>query len=264
MRKKLHLLSAIMLMAVLIVVLNWDQARARESSLCAIAWGRVEVRTACPGDVCHLIGWRAFGNVNRTCNSGGPAPACGAHAWASSGPGWNNGIRSRAWCGGTAKGPFSAYDSILTEATLIQSNPLDTLLLHIHGSLGTIHVNASSEFDLIIYLADADSDTVIEDSLHYAKAVLQGAVLTASGFLSSGDFSINTVGETVTASIDVQKKFTISQDLDSSIVVLTEGDSYAGYCQAPSLTQWGLIILVALLIGSTVFIMLRRRKAVPA
>jgi len=35
--------------------------------------------------------------------------------------------------------------------------------------------------------------------------------------------------------------------------------------QTPSLTEWGLIILVALLIGSTVFIMLRRRKAaVPA
>jgi hypothetical protein len=32
----------------------------------------------------------------------------------------------------------------------------------------------------------------------------------------------------------------------------------------PTLTEWGLIILVALLIGSTVFIMLRRRKAVPA
>jgi len=32
----------------------------------------------------------------------------------------------------------------------------------------------------------------------------------------------------------------------------------------PTLTQWGLIILVVLLIGSAVFIMLRRRKAVPA
>jgi hypothetical protein len=35
--------------------------------------------------------------------------------------------------------------------------------------------------------------------------------------------------------------------------------------QTPTLTEWGLIILVALLIGSGVFVMLRRRKAaVPA
>jgi len=32
----------------------------------------------------------------------------------------------------------------------------------------------------------------------------------------------------------------------------------------PTLTQWGLIILAVLLIASTVFIMRRRRKAVPA
>ena len=31
--------------------------------------------------------------------------------------------------------------------------------------------------------------------------------------------------------------------------------------QTPSLTQWGLIILVGLIVASTVFIMLRRRKA---
>jgi hypothetical protein len=36
-------------------------------------------------------------------------------------------------------------------------------------------------------------------------------------------------------------------------------------CQTPTLTQWGIITLVVLLIGSAVFIMLRRRKAaVPA
>jgi len=35
--------------------------------------------------------------------------------------------------------------------------------------------------------------------------------------------------------------------------------------QTPALTEWGLIILVALLIASTIFVMLRRRKAaVPA
>ena len=37
------------------------------------------------------------------------------------------------------------------------------------------------------------------------------------------------------------------------------------YCDTPTLTQWGMIILVALLIASTAFILLKRRKsAVPA
>jgi hypothetical protein len=36
------------------------------------------------------------------------------------------------------------------------------------------------------------------------------------------------------------------------------------YPQTPTMTQWGLIILVALIVGSAVFIMLRRRRAVPA
>jgi len=42
------------------------------------------------------------------------------------------------------------------------------------------------------------------------------------------------------------------------VIVLTEEE-------CPTLTEWGIIILIALLVGSTVFIMLRRRKAsVPA
>jgi hypothetical protein len=247
------------LVAVLTVALAQGEAKADEKSHAAIAWGRVSVRTWCPGDVCALVGWRAFGNVNRTCNSGAAAPACGANAWASSGAGWNQGITSRDWCGGDAKGPFVAYDSILTEGSRISA---DTFMLHIHGSIGTIHGDASSEFELIIYIADADSDTVIEDTLHYGKADLSGSDLTASGFLSTDDFTEVSANEITTASIDVQKYFTISSDLDSSIVVFLGGHCRAGYCQVPSLTQWGLIILVALLIGSAVFIMLRRRKAV--
>jgi hypothetical protein len=35
-------------------------------------------------------------------------------------------------------------------------------------------------------------------------------------------------------------------------------------CQTPTLTQWGIIILVGLLVASAVFVMLKRRKAVPA
>jgi hypothetical protein len=43
-------------------------------------------------------------------------------------------------------------------------------------------------------------------------------------------------------------------------------EAYPGwYQQTPTLTQWGLIILVALVVVSTIFVMLRRRKAaVPA
>lgn len=44
-----------------------------------------------------------------------------------------------------------------------------------------------------------------------------------------------------------------------------EAFPWYGGCRTPTLTQWGLIILIALLVVSTVFVMLRRRKAaVPA
>jgi hypothetical protein len=45
------------------------------------------------------------------------------------------------------------------------------------------------------------------------------------------------------------------------------GNALAGesICSVPSLTEWGIIILVALMIGSAIFILLKRRKAtVPA
>lgn len=243
------------------VALDWSEANASEKAWAAIAWGKVRVKTQCPGDGCIKEAWRGHGHTERTCESGTAPPECWALAWAESGPGWNKGVKSKAKCGGYAKGPFSAYDSVFGEASRISP---DTFMVHIYGDLRTIHVNASAGFELIIYIADADSDTVIEDTLHYGKATLSGFEFTTFGFLNSGDFTYVSVEETTTASIDVQKYFQISEDLDSSIVVFLGGDTRAGYCQAPSLTQWGLIILVALLIGSGVFIMLRRRKVVPA
>jgi len=43
-----------------------------------------------------------------------------------------------------------------------------------------------------------------------------------------------------------------------------EGISVISSCRVPSLTQWGLMALVILLIGSSVFVIYRRRKTVTA
>jgi hypothetical protein len=82
-----------------------------------------------------------------------------------------------------------------------------------------------------------------------------------------------------TAAIDPPLRFEVPNPPKGSAVVYWASDvylnsapsnvvqyvgQYAEQRQTPTLTQWGVIILVALLIGSTVFIMLRRRKTVPA
>jgi len=82
--------------------------------------------------------------------------------------------------------------------------------------------------------------------------VMQWAVAQAS-FLNHGRHLWNTGFDVTLFGVD-------NEEVDAV-------EAFAGgpHTQTPTLTQWGLVILVALLIASTVFVLLKRRKAaVPA
>ena len=85
------------------------------------------------------------------------------------------------------------------------------------------------------------------------EIVVKEFSVAGARFLNHGDHLWNTA-------FDVQTAFGVDTEEVDAI------EAYpTWYQQTPTLTQWGLIILVALLIASGVFIMLRRRKAaIPA
>jgi hypothetical protein len=87
--------------------------------------------------------------------------------------------------------------------------------------------------------------------------------LTCTGDISTTDFTVTTLGDTTWARINKLYSFYCDDvNCDSLALELTE---YKRAYYVPTVTQWGIIVLVALLIVSAVFVMLKRRKAmVPA
>jgi hypothetical protein len=98
--------------------------------------------------------------------------------------------------------------------------------------------------------------------LFNGRADLIGAVgFTVAGSFHVADFDTGTIGNMKFAKIDTTFSVPYSGNCDSLALTL---DAPGEAQFVPSITQWGVIILVCLIVVSTVFILLRRRKAVPA
>jgi hypothetical protein len=98
--------------------------------------------------------------------------------------------------------------------------------------------------------------------LFNGRANLIGAVgFTVEDDFLVTDFVVTTVGDARFAKI--HKTFSIPDTVNCDNLVLTlDAPGEAQF--VPTTTQWGVIILIGLIVASGVFIMLRRRKAVPA
>lgn len=120
---------------------------------------------------------------------------------------------------------------------------------------------------LVVFdLADNLCDTLwFSDTAGYSVVVKNNSFPTSSKTSPDGDTVYN----------NGTKKYGFCCHADEgrwSFIVKKGGGIYSDTLkvvvecrQTPTLTEWGLAILIALLIGSTVFVMLRRRKAaVPA
>jgi len=74
------------------------------------------------------------------------------------------------------------------------------------------------------------------------------------------DFSVGITGDVLWDTIDKEYVVGYTGNLDDLEVVARKVDQDA-YAFTPTMTQWGIIILVALIVASGTFILLRRRKA---
>jgi hypothetical protein len=110
-----------------------------------------------------------------------------------------------------------------------------------------------------------DVSTSPPTRIYYGYAYLTGS--PQGGYVLQGNVpgTVQQEGIWYVAVFDHDEAFTFEGDVnDLRVWVKTFGSANLGPA-VPTLTQWGAIILVALLIASAVFIMLRRRKAtVPA
>lgn len=105
---------------------------------------------------------------------------------------------------------------------------------------------------------------------------VNGHAYTATGFDASGnsgDITATVIGQIAFDANTVQVTFTFSPQPQWEVIRLTAASNISieeidatSYCRAPvpSLTQWGIMALVLILIGSSVFVIYRRRKAVAA
>lgn len=85
-----------------------------------------------------------------------------------------------------------------------------------------------------------------------------GGEIVVKLFDVAGGSFLNHGGHLWNTAFTVAAKFGV----DTEEIDAIEAFSGGPHSQTPTLTGWGLIILIALLIASTVFILLRRRKPV--
>jgi hypothetical protein len=135
----------------------------------------------------------------------------------------------------------------------------------------------AGKIDLIISNTAEDGDTLTIDtiqvgvvrSLFLINKLVYDSLGSVSWIVTKTSFSLPLTGSQIFEVPNVPKnggvvyRAKIHLKKNPSNIVECVGQ-YAEERQTPTLTQWGLIILVGLIVASGVFIMLRRRRAVPA
>ena len=151
--------------------------------------------------------------------------------------------------------------------TVIIKDTVDCQITHISGN--NYELNTKGEMKLFPAAAAGGSWVHLDVSVYeggnednrpfWGRIILAPSGPFAEGDYDASEFSDSVVAGTLLVSFDVYDTLGYTGITDSLALHVRTLDRATN---VPTTTQWGLIILVALLIASTVFVMLRRRKAV--
>jgi hypothetical protein len=214
-----------------------------------------------------------------TCPPHTPDPPCYAFATRGDPPGTRSRAHALAWRGQQPKAAVSSFLKVLPGDwahakgfdSLTVSDTVDCSIRHLSGSSyrlrakGLIRVfpaGAPMQLDW------ADIELRVHENGGEESSFWGAIALTGYGSSPRGDFIGWTLHDSLLADGSRQVSFDDSVTLtytgvqDSLVLDLLAKDFAAN---VPTMTQWGIVILVALIMGSAVFIMVRRRRAaVPA
>ena len=256
----------LLMISVAILVVAWDcsESQATARSTAGLVWTSVQAATNCNnGNVCNQAA-AGLGNNNVFCqsqNANGTWVKASARAWVP----WrvavavNMQVKWPDWAWGKEETKMPNPDVVIGDSIEVVANYIPgppRVAIHIKGnakSYPTWCGNNWSKFEVAAY------EKHTNDTCFAGWAQLVGNAGPSGTIPTDWDTTIN---DTIFVTYDYYDTVSYSGIGDSLMIEIIKRER--GW-NVPTTTQWGIIILVVLIVSSAVFIGLRRRRAaVPA